>query len=259
MDSFVVGQVKTTLGVRVSEKQTYSYHGPLYEQVHRVLRARIEAGEWQPRETLPGEAQLSLELGVSVGTVRKAMDQLTRENIVMRERGRGTFVRGDAEWRSNTAFRLLGRDGRAIAPQISLIDCKTVGASEAELAALRLRARHRSVTPVLRLDREWRQADELLCRETIVVDAARFPRLGQELDEAAETLFQTYADIYRSKVERVQWTIGGSDRAGGPGGSAVRPDDAFLIRRTAFDARGVPMEACEQRVSLSFCQVQICR
>ena len=49
---------------------------PLYAQVESILNARIAAGEWQPGHALPSEPELAQELGVSHGTVRKALDAL---------------------------------------------------------------------------------------------------------------------------------------------------------------------------------------
>ncbi len=245
----------------MSERHDFSYQGPLYEQVHKALRSRIIAGEWEPREPLPGEAWLSRELGVSIGTVRKAMDQLTRENIVVRERGRGTFVRRDAEWRTSSAFRLCNGDGQAITPEIRVVDTETAIATEAEAADLKIRSRNKSAPSVLRLRREWLGNGQILCHETIVVEEARFPRLRQAIDEAADTFFSIYAEVYRHTVDRMQWAIGSPGSGDGSGGNGSdRKTDGFLVlKRIALDARGVPLEICEQRVVIGKCHVQITR
>ena len=245
----------------MSERQSIAFSGPLHEQVHKVIRTRILAGEWEPREPLPGEAHLSLELGVSVGTVRKAMDQLTRDHIVVRERGRGTVVRGDAEQHSISAFRLCGLDGQPITPRIVLVGTRASPATASEATALKLRD-HRGIAPqVLRLCREWRVEDHLLCRETIMVEQERFPRLHNDSDIGAETLFATYAETYRVKVHRVQWTIGSPPHVAMERGSRDPLPDAtaLCIRRTAMDAHGTPLEVCEQLVQLDSCLVQINR
>lgn len=247
----------------MSQDQAFPYSGPLYEQVHKVLRSRIMAGEWALREPLPGEALLSRDLGVSVGTVRKAMDQLTRENIVVRERGRGTFVRGDAEWRTNSAFRLCHADGRAISPQISLVDCSVAVPTDKEAKALRLPVRNVLKGRLLKLHREWRHDEAIVCREMITVEEVRFPGLRREMQAGAETLFSTYAEIYRTRVDSVQWAIGSSFRE--VGASERDPSEgktsaaSLLISRTAMDARGTPLELCEQTVFLDNCVVQINR
>ncbi len=245
----------------MSERHDFSYQGPLYEQVHKALRSRILAGEWEPREPLPGEACLSRELGVSIGTVRKAMDQLTRENIVVRERGRGTFVRRDNEWRTSSAFRLCEHDGSAITPEIKVVGSDTAIATEAEAADLKIRSRNKSTPSVLRLRREWLGNGQILCHETIVVEEVRFPRLRHAIDEATDTFFAIYADVYRHAVDRMQWAIG-SPADGGSLDAASnhqRITNSLAIKRIALDARGVPLEVCEQQVVIGKCHVQITR
>src|SRR3954454_13988688 len=65
---------------------------PLYRQVRDTLVRRIADGVWRPGQLLPSEPELAVDLGVSQGTVRKALDEMTAENLVIRRQGRGTFV-----------------------------------------------------------------------------------------------------------------------------------------------------------------------
>ena len=65
----------------------------LHEQVRNVLAEQIAAGKWKgDRGQLPNETALAMQMGVSAGTMRKALDQLEREGLVVRKQGRGTFV-----------------------------------------------------------------------------------------------------------------------------------------------------------------------
>ena len=66
---------------------------PLYEQLARVLRRMIQSGELQPRDPVPSESQLQQEHGVSRGTIRRALDILRDEGLVVTIAGRGTFVK----------------------------------------------------------------------------------------------------------------------------------------------------------------------
>ena len=54
---------------------------PLYKQVYDLLTARIVNGDWKPSDNLPSEWALADELGVSQGTVRKALNQMVVENL----------------------------------------------------------------------------------------------------------------------------------------------------------------------------------
>ena len=65
---------------------------PLYQQVREMLLARIASGTWRPAQALPSEQALAAELGVSQGTVRKALDALAAESVVERRQGKGTYV-----------------------------------------------------------------------------------------------------------------------------------------------------------------------
>jgi GntR family transcriptional regulator len=65
---------------------------PLYHQLKEILRARIENGNWKAGDLLPNENLIAGEYGLSRGTVREAMEDLVREGLLNRQRGRGTFV-----------------------------------------------------------------------------------------------------------------------------------------------------------------------
>lgn len=67
---------------------------PLYAQVKRLVKSKITAGEYAPGDQLPTEKWLSGKLGVSRATVIKALDELSREGVVDRRQGSGTFVSG---------------------------------------------------------------------------------------------------------------------------------------------------------------------
>ena len=66
--------------------------GPLYRQIREWIVARIVHGDWRPGDILPSEIKLAAEFGVSQGTVRKAVDALVAENLVIRHQGKGTYV-----------------------------------------------------------------------------------------------------------------------------------------------------------------------
>src|SRR3546814_14076323 len=65
---------------------------PLYQQVKDLLIGRLIGSYWKPGDLLPSEMQLAEELGVSQGTVRKALDEMTADNLLVRRQGRGTYV-----------------------------------------------------------------------------------------------------------------------------------------------------------------------
>jgi GntR family transcriptional regulator len=101
---------------------------PLYQQIKSLILQSLQAGHWKPGDLIPSEIELAARFRVSQGTVRKAIDELAAEHLVVRRQGRGTFVATHAEQHVQFRFlRLLpdhgdlGSEGPA---QRSIIDCK---------------------------------------------------------------------------------------------------------------------------------------
>lgn len=65
---------------------------PFYAQVKDALRARIEHSEWKPGEQLPGEVELCAMFNVSRTVIRQALTELAYEGLIVRSKGKGTFV-----------------------------------------------------------------------------------------------------------------------------------------------------------------------
>ena len=65
---------------------------PLYLQLKLLLLARIEAGQWKPGERMPGDDELVKIHQISRTTVRQAMKELEIAGLIIRYRGRGTFL-----------------------------------------------------------------------------------------------------------------------------------------------------------------------
>lgn len=66
--------------------------GPLYTQVKRLILDAIRDGRWKPGEMLPSEQQLATEFSVSQGTLRKAIDELVAQKLIVRQQGKGSFI-----------------------------------------------------------------------------------------------------------------------------------------------------------------------
>ncbi|MBA4333713.1 MAG: hypothetical protein C0420_01800 [Methylobacterium sp.] len=97
---------------------------PLYRQVKANFVRRLVEGVWAPGTALPSEGQLASEIGVSQGTVRKALDELAAENLLVRRQGRGTFVAEHDEQRILFQFfKLVPDDGVARFPDSTVLSC----------------------------------------------------------------------------------------------------------------------------------------
>jgi GntR family transcriptional regulator len=109
---------------------------PLYQQIKTLLLRSLSAGEWQPGQVIPAEVELAGRFGVSQGTVRKAIDELAAENVLVRRQGKGTFVATHAEQSTQYRFlRLMPDDGGPGALQRRLLECRRMRAP-AEVARL---------------------------------------------------------------------------------------------------------------------------
>src|SRR5690349_16395001 len=93
-----------TLSADAAESATPAF-SPLYQQIKRLILQSLQAGEWKPGEAIPSEMDLASRFRVSQGTVRKAIDELAAENLVVRRQGKGTFVATHAE--QHVKYRFL--------------------------------------------------------------------------------------------------------------------------------------------------------
>ena len=112
---------------------------PLYQQIKGLILQSLEAGEWKPGESIPSEMDLAARYRVSQGTVRKAIDELAADNLLVRRQGKGTFVATHAEQHVRYRFLKLMPDQGSIdtegPAQRHIIDCKRLRAN-ADVARL---------------------------------------------------------------------------------------------------------------------------
>lgn len=103
------------------ESPTFS---PLYRQIKALILQALEAGEWRPGQAIPSEQELAQRFSVSQGTVRKAIDEMAADNLLVRKQGKGTFVASHNDPRALFRFlRLVPVDGNLSSPQSIPLDC----------------------------------------------------------------------------------------------------------------------------------------
>src|SRR5688500_18338871 len=106
---------------------------PLYKEVKIRLTRGLATGEWKPGEAIPSETRLADSFNVSIGTIRKAIDELVAERILLRQQGRGTFVATHTEDRTLFYFfHIVGKDGSRELPVTELLSFRKARASAAE-------------------------------------------------------------------------------------------------------------------------------
>jgi GntR family transcriptional regulator len=149
---------------------------PLYLQARDAIANRILSGDWAPGAIIPNEAQLAQQLGLSLGTVRKALEILEVEHLIYRRQGRGTFVNDfSANRRPLTRFTdLQGNaiEGEKLAKSISLM-----GADEALAKRLEIEVGDE----VIRVARIRLARKRPFATEVVYLPGKRFPNRRDDL------------------------------------------------------------------------------
>lgn len=217
---------------------------PLYGQVKAVFLRRLADGAWPPGALLPSEGQLAAEIGVSQGTVRKALDELAAENLLVRRQGRGTFVAEHDERRILFQFFKLAPDhGEPRFPESTVRSVATGQASADERTALQLDEGAR----VVRIERLRSLDGAPLISETIALPARHFP--GLENGPVPNNLYGLYARVHGVIVATAQERLKAVALDAAQAALLQVPPGtpALLIDRLALALDGVPVE---RRLSL---------
>ena len=115
---------------------------PLYQQIKVLILNGLRLGEWKPGEGIPSEMDLATRFHVSQGTVRKAIDELAAENLLVRRQGKGTFVATHAEQQVQFRFLKLvpdsGKPGSEGPAHRDIIECRRSRANSEVARALAL-------------------------------------------------------------------------------------------------------------------------
>jgi GntR family transcriptional regulator len=150
---------------------------PLYRQIKDRLTRSLQGGEWQPGDAIPSEMDLAARYKVSQGTVRKAVDEMATENLLVRRQGKGTFVATHAEERTQYRFlRLTPDEGESGAMQRCLLDCRRLRAPADVARSLRLK----SGDPVVLVRRLLLAGEQPVVLDDIFLPGALFKGLTAE-------------------------------------------------------------------------------
>ncbi|MFN3746105.1 MAG: GntR family transcriptional regulator [Hyphomicrobiaceae bacterium] len=216
------------------------YAGPLYAQVKAIVLARITGGDWPPGTALPAETELARELGVSQGTVRKALDALTTEQVVVRRQGSGTYVAEHTP--AHMLFRFFNiydESGAQVLPDSQPAKVTTGEASSAERRKLDLP----EGATVIRISRIRTRAGRAFMDDRIVLPEALFPGLAQEAEipNTLYDLFQKRYGIHVAHTEEQVTAVAATRRLAERLG--IKPGTPLLaIDRTTYDLSGRRIE-----------------
>jgi len=224
---------------------------PLYEQVRARLIEAISAGTWRPGEAIPSEAVLARTFEVAIGTIRKAVDTLVAEQVLVRHQGRGTYVTAhDGNRLMFHFFHIVGPDGSKAYPEVRTVSFRRERADAAAAGALGIAPHDKAILirNVLSLGGRPAMVDD------ITLPAALFPGLTEKVFLARDnTIYHLYQSRYGINVlrtdERLRAVLAEGEVARLLDVAAGQP--LLEIRRVALTFRDRPVEVRVSRVDTS--------
>jgi GntR family transcriptional regulator len=232
-------------GESIALAQPTPAFSPLYQQIKVLILQSLQAGEWKPSTAIPSEIELAGRFKVSQGTVRKAIDELASENLLVRRQGKGTFVATHAERQIQYRFLKLipdNGDPSSEGPaQRHIIDCKRTRASVDVAKALAIRAGD----AVLQVRRVLSFANIPTILEDLWLPAAPFKGLTAErlrdYNGPMYALFETEFDVRMVRAEeKIRAVLPDSEQCELLETDAQTP--MLSVERIAYTYNDAPME-----------------
>ncbi|MBZ0105153.1 MAG: GntR family transcriptional regulator [Sulfuricella denitrificans] len=219
---------------------------PLYEQIKLLITRGLADGEWHPGEAIPSEMELARRYQVSQGTVRKAIDELVMDNMLVRRQGKGTFVATLTDEGTNYRFlNLLTLDGEKEYPQSEFIGFQR-GKADTHVAK-RLGVLPGSTLVILRRVLNF-------SGKPVVYDDIRLPvallkgitsaMIEDHVNAHKGTLYSLYETRYRIRIvsaqERIRATA--ADEISAPLLNVALGSPLLCVERVAFTYDKQPVE-----------------
>jgi len=179
---------------------------PRFMQLIDLLEREILAGLYLPGDRLPPESSLANQLGVAVGTLRKALAELETRGIVERRQGSGTYVAKPETLPSSERaavyqfFRLERLDGGGLpGAEVLSVELHACPATARQLQ-LNSRSKHWRIRRLRTLDQT------VIAGEEICIASSHAKKLPPE--DLAESLYEHYRLRFNQWVMRVEDTVG---------------------------------------------------
>lgn len=229
--------------------------GPLYFQIQELMRARIGAKEWSGGRYLPNEGDLAREYGVSVGTMRKALDLLGQQNLIVRRQGLGTYVNDNSDSKRQP-FHPWSLDGsRKSTFEMEVLSSRMIRPSASQIAELRL-GRDAKAIELTALCTDNGVAASLDC---YLIPTPVLPAVSQVIANGFDVDTALVAPQLASLDHRIKSYIDqisathASDNVAKAMALADRAP-ILSVTRVALDHEGQPMFLIERSMNLSNCK-----
>lgn len=215
---------------------------PAYRVVKDRLIQALATGHYPAGSSLPAEKQLAEEHGVSIGTLRKAVDSLVSEGILIRQQGKGTFVsQHDNQRLLYYYFHIVPQGQQKVRPTTKLLRFQRARAGEEAAERLHIS----SSSWVFRIRNLLLIQAKPVIVDEIVIDAARFDGLtARQFESRPESIYQLYESDFSQTVVRASERL----RACSASEEHAKPLDVeahfplLQIRRVAYGFRDDPIE-----------------
>jgi GntR family transcriptional regulator len=215
---------------------------PLYRVAKRALLQAIEAGHCPAGSALPSETALAAAFGISIGTLRHAVDELVAEHILARRQGRGTFVAiHNADRFLFQFFHVERSDGRRDVPQVETLSFERTRLDEEAAEALGVRAGE----PAIQIENRLTLQGRPVLHDRLTLPAALFKGLTEKrLRDRPSTIYHLYQTEFGitvvRAVERVRALA--ADRATSRVLGVTLGAPVLQVRRTALTFNDKPVE-----------------
>lgn len=218
---------------------------PLYQQLIEIIKTQISSGELKPGDRIPTEMELSKLYDISRITVRKAVELLEEEEVLLKKQGIGTFVTAKKLKRDSTRFMgyTTNCEMEGLRPGAQLITVDLIDASLSYTEKLRLEEGEK-VIRIIRL----RTADD----EPVMIEENYFPTkyaylLKEDLTKSLYKILGDNGTYAASGVNRISICYANQEEAqylGIPEGESL-----ILWKGLCLDREGNPLHICKSKVN----------
>ncbi len=215
---------------------------PLYRQIKSLMLQALDSGEWRPGEAIPSETELAVRFGVSQGTVRKAIDEMAAENLLLRRQGKGTFVASHDDPRAFFRFLRLEANSGEVQPTRSVpLECwrAKAGPEAARVLGIQL------ADPIIIVRRLLEFGARPVVVDEIYLPGDAFPGLTlellQEWQGSLYSLFESHFGVRMVRAEERLRAVA-ADRSSAELLRVAEGSPLLSVERVSFSYGDRPME-----------------